>query len=105
MPIKRKSRGRHKGKGSKGRTELVACHNCRKLVPIDKAVKRVVWRPTVGGEILKELRAQGAYIPRKRDVVYYCINCAVYLGIIKVRARDERKQLPPELLEKRLPKI
>ena len=105
MPVKRKTRGRHKGKAARGRSELVPCHQCGKLIPIDKAIKRVIWRPTVSGEVLKELQAQGAYIPKKREVVYYCVNCAVYLGIVKVRARDERKQLPEELLKKRLPKI
>ena len=101
MPVKRKGRGRDKGKGSKGRSEYVYCHNCRRRIPIDKAIKRVVWVPVVRGSLAKELVKQGTFIPKKREVRYYCISCAIHFGIVKIRSRDKRKALPEELLEKR----
>lgn len=101
VPVKRKSRGRHKGK-SAGHVGYVQCFNCGARIPIDKAIKRVYWRSIVSGPLARELEKQGAFVPRTREVRYYCIRCAIYLGIARMRARDERKQLPPELLQKRL---
>ncbi|MHA1617583.1 MAG: 30S ribosomal protein S26e [Candidatus Njordarchaeales archaeon] len=101
MPVKRKNRGRSKGKGSRGRSEYVFCSQCGKRIPEDKAVKRVAWVPTVPGSIAKELEKQGTYIPKKRVVRYYCVSCAVFLGIVKIRARDERKELPEDMLLRR----
>lgn len=101
MPVKRKSRGRHKGK-SAGHVGYVQCYNCGARIPLDKAIKRVYWRSIVSGPLARELERQGTFVPRTREVRYYCVRCAIYLGIARMRARDERKQLPPELLQKRL---
>lgn len=70
-------------------------------MPEDKAIKRVIWVPTVPYAMAKELEKQGSYVPRKREVRYYCVSCAIHLGIAKIRARDERKELPEEMLTKR----
>jgi small subunit ribosomal protein S26e len=93
MPKKRKSRGR--SKGGKGRSELVHCSGCGCLVPRDKAKKVTAWVSFVDPVLAKELRAQGAFIPREKVVKYYCISCAVYRGIVKVRAKEERKIARP----------
>jgi small subunit ribosomal protein S26e len=93
MPKKRKSRGR--GKGGKGRSDVVQCTACGCLVPRDKAKKVTKWVSFVDPVLAKELRAQGAYIPREKVVKYYCVSCAVYRGIVKVRAKEERRITVP----------
>ncbi|RLG92391.1 MAG: 30S ribosomal protein S26e [Candidatus Hecatellales archaeon] len=93
MPKKRKSRGR--SKGGKGRSELVHCSGCGCLVPRDKAKKVTTWVSFVDPALAKELRAQGAFIPREKVVKYYCISCAVYRGVVKVRSKEERKIAKP----------
>jgi small subunit ribosomal protein S26e len=94
MPAKRKSRGR--AKGSKGRGALVQCSMCGGQVPRDKA-KRETRRVSMVDPILyKELRQKGAYIPSAQQTKYYCVSCAVHRGVVKVRARDERRLGPPK---------
>jgi len=104
VPYKRKNRGRKKGR-SPGRVKYVSCAYCGARIPEDKAVKRVYWRAPVSGSIAKELAAQGTLIATQRKTVYYCIRCAMFLGIVKIRPRDERKKIPEELMEKRLRRI
>jgi small subunit ribosomal protein S26e len=89
MPVKRKSRGR--AKGGKGRSELIHCDNCKALIPRDKAIK--VTRPysIVSGDLARELKQKGAYIAQTMVTKYYCVSCAIHFGIVKVRAKEERK--------------
>jgi small subunit ribosomal protein S26e len=89
MPYKRKSRGR--SKGSKGRSGFVQCANCGELVPRDKAKKVTRRVSLVDPALAKELRQRGAYISAPVDTKYYCVSCAVHYGIVKVRAKDERR--------------
>jgi small subunit ribosomal protein S26e len=89
LPVKRKSRGR--SKGSKGKGALVQCSSCGELVPRDKA-KRVSRRVSVVDYALsKELRQKGTYIAAPVETRWYCVSCAVHRGVVKVRARKERK--------------
>jgi small subunit ribosomal protein S26e len=89
MPYKRKSRGR--SKGSKGRSDLVQCSSCGELVPRDKA-KKVSGRVSiVDAALAKELRQKGTYIAAPVTTKFYCVSCAVHRGIVKVRAKDERR--------------
>ncbi len=90
MPKKRKNRGRHKG--DKGKEPMVYCDNCGKLVPRSKAVRVTVPYSPVPGDLARELEKQGAIVPRYYVTKTYCINCAIYLGILKVRAEDDRKR-------------
>ncbi len=89
MPKKRKSRGR--SKGGKGKSGVVQCSSCGSLVPRDKAKKMTKWFSFVDPTLSKELRAQGAFIPRERVTKYYCVSCAVHRGVVKVRSESERK--------------
>ncbi len=92
MPMKRKSRGR--SKGGKGRGGHVQCSLCGELVPRDKA-KRVSRRVSmVDSALYKELRQKGTYITSRTETKYYCVSCAVHRGVVKVRAKDERKHRP-----------
>ena len=89
MPVKRKSRGR--SKGQKGRSGYVQCSMCGELVPRDKA-KRITRRIfLVDPSLAKELRQKGAYLPARADTRYYCVSCAVHIGLVKVRSRESRK--------------
>ncbi len=89
MPKKRKSGGR--SKGEKGRSKTIQCGFCGKSVPADKAVKRTKYISPVDRSLAKELRAQGAIIPRNKILVYYCVSCAVHVGQVKVRSKASRK--------------
>jgi len=71
---------------------LVQCNSCGELVPRDKA-KRVSRRVSmVDYALAKELRQKGAYIAAPVETKYYCVSCAVHRGVVKVRAKDERKR-------------
>ncbi|MEM3673245.1 MAG: 30S ribosomal protein S26e [Candidatus Bathyarchaeia archaeon] len=89
MPYKRKSRGR--SKGGKGKSDFVQCANCGELVPRDKAKKVTRRFSLVDPALAKELRQKGTFISAPVDTKYYCVSCAVHYGIVKVRAKDERR--------------
>ena len=89
MPKKRKSGGR-KG-GSKGQKGKIQCAKCGRVVPSDKAKKISKWVSLVEPQIARELRQSGAYIPRQRVTQSYCISCAIHLGSVKIRSREDRK--------------
>nr|WP_048063093.1 30S ribosomal protein S26e [Caldivirga maquilingensis] len=95
MPKKRKNRGRHKG--DKGKESIVYCDNCGKMIPRSKAVRVTVPYSPIPTDLAKELEKQGAIVPRYYITKTYCVNCAIYLGIIKVRSEDERKSKKPIL--------
>ncbi|MHA1916913.1 MAG: 30S ribosomal protein S26e [Candidatus Ranarchaeia archaeon] len=92
MPKKRKSGGR-KG-GSKGQKGRVQCAKCGRTVPSDKAKKITRWVSLVEPTIARELRQQGAIIPRQKVIENYCISCAIHTGKVKIRSRNDRKPKP-----------
>jgi small subunit ribosomal protein S26e len=89
MPKKRRSGGR--STGGKGRANLVQCSYCGALVPRDKVKRSTRWVSFVDRQLGKELRSQGAILPRERVTKYYCVSCAVHRRIVKVRAKEMRK--------------
>jgi len=89
MSKKRKSRGR--SKGGKGRSGFISCSNCGALVPRDKAKKVTTRLSMVEPTLARELRAQSVYIAAPTTVLYYCISCSVHYGIVRVRAKSERR--------------
>lgn len=93
MPKKRKSGGR--SKGGKGRGGHVQCSFCGKMVPRDKAKKVTRYVSLVDFRIAKELRQQGAIIPRERVTKTACISCAVHRGLVKIRSKADRKGEKP----------
>ena len=90
MTKKRKSGGR--AGGSKGSTGSISCSNCGTLVPKDKAKKKTGRITLVEPSLAKELRAAGTYIASQKTTKYYCVSCAVHYGLVKVRAKDERRR-------------
>jgi len=93
MPKKRKNRGR--GKGGKGKESLVQCEMCGALIPRSKAKKITKRISFVDPQLEKELKKKGAIIPTYTTTRYVCIRCAISLGIVKVRSREERKKKEP----------
>lgn len=89
MTKKRKSRGR--AKGGKGSSSVVSCSNCGAITPRDKAKKVTTRLSLVEPMLARELRQQGAYIAAPMTVKYYCVSCSVHYGIVKVRAKSERR--------------
>lgn len=92
MTKKRKSGGRNKG--AKGNAGYVTCSACSKSVPRDKAKKQTKTRSLVDPVIFRELRKEGAHLPRVETTEYYCINCAVHRGITGIRSKTDRKTKP-----------
>jgi small subunit ribosomal protein S26e len=93
MPKKRENRGRRKG--DKGSVSRVHCDNCGALIPEDKAICVTRMYSPVDPQLAQELEKKGAIIMRYPVTKCYCINCAIFYGIIKVRAEDERKHRIP----------
>lgn len=89
MPKKRESRGRRKG--SKGKIGTVQCYQCGKLIPEDKAVCVTRTYSPVNPQLARELERKGAIIMKYPVTKCYCVSCAVFLGIVKVRPEEERK--------------
>ena len=89
MGKKRKSGGR--SKGNKGRSSMVQCRGCGRMVPKDKAKKKSRYSSLVDPVLGRELRAQGSFIPREKKMEYFCISCAVHRGYSSIRSKSERK--------------
>jgi len=70
----------------------VQCTQCGKHVPRDKAKKVTKNVSFVDYQMVKELRAQGTYIPRQQVIAYYCVSCAVHRHVVRVRAKSDRKR-------------
>jgi len=92
MPKKRESRGRRKG--SKGKVGLIQCDQCGRLIPEDKAVCVTRMYSPVNPQLAAELEKKGAIIMKYPVTKCYCISCAIFLGIVKVRPEEERKAKP-----------
>lgn len=90
MTKKRKNRGRRKG--SKGRGRLVQCASCGQLIPVDKAKKVYKWVSLIEGSLSKELRQQGAYLPRRQIIKYYCVSCAIHRHVVSPRSKEDRRK-------------
>jgi small subunit ribosomal protein S26e len=46
----------------------------------------------VRGDLARELKQAGAYIAENVITENLCISCAIHYGVLKVRAREERKE-------------
>ncbi|WXG41232.1 MAG: hypothetical protein WED07_10780 [Candidatus Freyarchaeum deiterrae] len=57
----------------------------------DKAKRVTRYTTLVDPMIGRELRQQGAYIPRTREIKVYCINCAVHRKLTRVRPKEDRR--------------
>jgi small subunit ribosomal protein S26e len=89
MPKKRKSRGR--SKGDKGKSSRIQCDGCGAWVPRDKVIKVTKPVSIIDPQLAKELTKQGAQIYKRVVTKYYCVSCAIFQRVVKVRAKEERK--------------
>ena len=89
MGKKRKSGGR--AGGGRGRASLVSCSKCGALVPRDKAIRSTKPVSLVESSLARELRKIGTIMPRIYTMRSLCVSCAVHSGVVKVRARSERR--------------
>ena len=89
MPKKRKSRGR--SKGNKGASSKVQCDLCGAWIPRDKVIKVTKPVSLVEPQLARDLMKQGALIFRRVVTKNYCVRCAISKRVVKVRAKDERK--------------
>jgi small subunit ribosomal protein S26e len=87
---KRRSGGRTGSSG--GRDTLVPCAHCGHLVPRGKAKRISRYVTFVDAQIGKELRDQGAIMPRDKVMEWYCVSCAIHSHRIHIRPDDERKR-------------
>lgn len=76
-----------------GKQGTVVCDNCGRVIPRHKAicverVESVIKDPT----LRKELERKGAIIMSYPVKKYYCVNCAVFYGIVKIGGFAERQR-------------
>merc|ERR1711981_1154190 len=87
MPKKRRNNGRNK-KG-RGNTNNLACDNCRKMVPKDKAIKRYTVRDLFDGSTKSDINDNKAVdtiaVPKLFIKQVYCVSCAIHKRIVRVR--------------------
>lgn len=61
-------------------------------MPRDKAKRISTWPNYIEPQIRKELLQKGARISTVKTMKWLCISCAVHRGVVKVRAKEERRQ-------------
>mmetsp|Transcript_98688 Transcript_98688/g.136997 ORF Transcript_98688/g.136997 Transcript_98688/m.136997 type:complete len:117 (-) Transcript_98688:341-691(-) len=97
MPSKRRNNGRNKK--NRGHTVPVACGNCRRLVPKDKAIKRYTVRDMVDGSSKRDLKDASVYsyfvVPKLYNKLAYCVSCAIHARIVRVRSVELRRNRAP----------
>ena len=103
MPKKGRNQGRKKKK--RGHVKVIACSNCGRLCPKDKAVKRFNIKDIVDASSKKDLEEQRAFdpyiVPKLYIKMQYCISCAIHSRIVKVRSVADRKiRAPPQRIQR-----
>jgi small subunit ribosomal protein S26e len=85
--------GGGRSKGNKGSSGTVQCSLCGAVVPSDKAKRQTRFTSLVDSRLLKELQQQGSSITSTKVTKINCISCAVHRGVVKVRGKDERREV------------
>jgi small subunit ribosomal protein S26e len=79
-----------------GRKQTVNCHNCGRLVPRDKAIKRWMIKQIVDASSTKDVQEMSIYkdyeLPKEYQKAFYCVSCAVHRRIVRVRRHDLRRK-------------
>ena len=90
MPTKRRNHGR--SKNNKGHANVIRCHNCAKVVPKDKAIKRFQMRNLVDGSSKRDIKDNFAFeqkhfhLPKIYVKQQYCVACAIHARIVRLRS-------------------
>ncbi|KAH0576721.1 Ribosomal protein S26 [Spironucleus salmonicida] len=92
MPVKRRNHGRYKGHS--GRKDPVHCHNCARLCPVDKIVRRFTIKHIVEANIQQDVSSaiviKDFELPKIYFKTQYCISCAIHNRLVRVRSAEDR---------------
>ncbi|GBF95190.1 40S ribosomal protein S26 [Raphidocelis subcapitata] len=95
MSKKRRSSGRNKPAGARGKVRRVRCESSGAMVPKDKAIKRFVVRNIVDASAIRDIQDcsvfEGYVLPKIYRKVYYSVSAAIHSRIVRVRSRKDRK--------------
>jgi len=101
-------RKRHNKLKKRGKEKRIVCSACGGLVEKSKA-KRVVRSYNITDPtIRKELQQQGSILHKFRKEEYYCVKCAIHIGIVKVgdlhysRLREKEKPKANKIPKKKI---
>ena len=97
MAFKRRNGG--KNRNGRGHVKPVACSNCHRSVPKDKAVKRFQVRNIVETAAQRDMKEASVYkvyqIPKLYLKVHYCISCAIHARVVRARPANKRRVREP----------
>ena len=109
MPSKRRNNGR--SKKNRGKTVPKHCHNCKRLVPKDKAIKKFTVRDIIDASSKEDLRQASVYtddklfvLPKLHMKLYYCVSCAIHSRIVRGRSRVDRRKRKVLRIQRTAPK-
>jgi len=91
----RKRRNGGKNRCGRGHVKPVACSNCHRSVPKDKAIKRFQVRNIIETAAQRDMKDASVYkvyqIPKLYLKVMYCVSCAIHARVVRARPANRRR--------------